>query len=222
MGFGVIETEETTLIVNGTVAISVTSAICADSACTTHSNQTVYSQNDEVTISHAPVVSGAKLIEVTAITANLGNGTVKDAMNYLVSQTANSDGSLTTKIKLLDTSNSGIIVTFYMSNRLTTGRLLVDTSSLNYTKSSYTFEVIASGNNKADACEGSVLKCNIGALIAVIVSCAVVLLIGLGLLFWYCRRKMANAKAKEKSSEAEVGKDDVSSATIRPPLPNKV
>ncbi len=123
----------------------------------------------------------------------LGNGTVKNAMGYLLSQTQGTGGSLTTKIRLLDSSSSGIlVVTFYLSNRLNGARRLLAAGALNYTKSSYQFVVVATENSGSE-CAGSFFDCNRAWMIAVIVCCSAALLVGLALIYFFCCRRRNDA-----------------------------
>lgn len=193
LSFGVKTVESTVVIVNGTVAIHVETKICADETCSGYTNKTLYQQNDIVTIVHQPANTLAKLVAVTGMQVDLGNGTTKDAMSYLVSQSQNSDGSLTTKIQLLDSSSSGLILTFYMSNRLGSARRMLG-DSLNYTKTSYTFVVAVNDGTTAETCDGFTLKCSTGALVTLIVSCVAVVLVGLVIVYCIYRRRMQAAK----------------------------
>jgi len=171
--------------VNGTDVVPVDSKICTNEACSEYSNRTSYRQNEEILIIHFPKRTAVKLSSVSKLTADFPDGTSKDALSYLVSQKEGLNGSLETKIKLIDPSTDWVIVTFYLNTAPLVRRALEDTSNdptnSEYFVSQYKFKVTPS----SDLCEGFNPKCNSTHLAAIIIAAAAVLIVA-GLVVFLC------------------------------------
>ena len=188
---------------NNTIpVIPVIPNICSDDSCIIYGPKPSYSMGDNVTIVHVPTLKTIHLISVAAIEATFtSDNTTKDAMNYLLSQQNKSDGNLTTKIQLLDSSPQPIIVTFYLYTQyVEPRRLLIPNITGNYTTSSYSFTVI--GATISDDCSTQPLGCLQGLWIALIVI-GIVLIVGGAGLWIYCYIKKRREAREEEGKYAD-------------------
>ena len=195
---------------NGTALVSVESKICSDETCTSFDSKQTYTQGETLYIRHTPTTNAASIDSVSDLVVNFTkDGTSKKAMDYLLNQQNNADGSLTTKLQLLDSSNKPIIVTFYLKAKFkATRRLLAETKPTNgLGKSEFTFTVLPKEGVDEKACSDSVFGCYETAWISGIICAIAFVLLGIAVVAYYrCTKKQPLAAASSTESTRGLGK----------------
>ena len=190
----------------GEVAIPVTPKVCLDVNCSTYGFKTSYAKDEEVSILHVPDMKNAKIVNLTGIDVNFTeNGTVKNGIDYLVSQQNRTDGNLLTKIKLLDSSASPITITFYLWTEFSSSRRLLKTDN-NIVKSTFSFLVIES-HERSENCEDQPLGCHQAAWIAGIACGCAAILLAVGITIYCIRRKSKQPAHPRPEPKAESSKE---------------
>ena len=199
---------------NKSVSIPVEPRICSDLNCTSYGAKPTYNKNDEIAILHLPGLSTGKIDSVSDIEVTFtSNGTTVHAMYYLISQESKTDGSLLTKIKLIDASTKPIILTFYLLIQFAPSnsrRLLVDSGYSNISKSSYTFTVVdTESNSDVITCNDASFECHKTIWIVVIVcGSAFALLIATFVVYYICKKR----RRVLSEEQADVGKSVAATA----------
>ena len=200
---------------NGTTLVAAESKVCQDETCAVFANKKTYTQGEYIYIIHSPTVGSANLVAVSDINVTFTkDGSVKNAMDYLVSQQNNSDGTLITKIELLDSSSKPIIISFSLVAKLKLTRRLLETRPNNgYSKTSFTFMVLP----KEEPCPDSVFGCYQEEWITGIACGSALLLLIVGIVVYFRCKKVPirqevpsqteSSRAVEKQSEMTEEKE---------------
>ena len=202
-------TYENNTSINRAASLAVNSRACLDLACTSYGVKQAYSLGEIMSVSHCPSLPYASVTAVSKIEVTFtSDGTTKNATSYLQSSTI-VENCLNTKIKLLDSSGSPLVLTFYVQLNSTKGsgtRLL---TVGDYVKTSFKFLVLDEQDMaKFQECKGSVLECQgTGLVLAILGGSFLFILATIIILYYMCRKKHERqADLKEPEMESPVGR----------------